>query len=100
MGEYHEWFAPIDVCKHLPSPSGFSTISRVPATVPHLSSDTEVAFSNEELQNYKQLIDRFALISFREKELVPSSDFINSGFVSGVLDGLCVGVAIGSADFS
>lgn len=28
------------------------------------------AFSNEELQNYKQLIDRFALISFREKELV------------------------------
>lgn len=28
-------------------------------------------FSNEELQNYKRLIDRFSLISFREKELVP-----------------------------
>lgn len=29
------------------------------------------AFSNEELQNYKRLIDRFSIISFREKELVP-----------------------------
>lgn len=36
------------------------------------------AFSNEELQNYKQLIDRFALISFREKELVPIFEKIAS----------------------
>ena len=35
-------------------------------------------FSNEELQNYKRLIDRFSLISFREKELVPIFEKIAS----------------------
>lgn len=35
-------------------------------------------FSDEELQNYKRLIERFTLISFREKELVPIFEKIAS----------------------
>ena len=45
------------------------------------------AFSDKELQVYKQLIDKFSLISFRENELVPIFEkIVSKGKVCSVVD--------------